>query len=130
MTIRMGLWIAGIVALFAGGFLTGSRITAASYQADIIKEQQAAAQAVAEAAAKANQHAEELEQARAQREIIYRTITRQVDKVVDRPIYRADCLDDDGLRITNEAITGAAAAAGKPAAAVPKTRATGREDRR
>ena len=128
--IRLYATAAAAAALFLFGAWIGHSVTAASYRADIIAEQQAAAKAVAEAAAKANQHAEELEKTRAQREIIYRTITRQVDKIVDRPIYRADCLDDDGLRITNEALTGAPAAAGRPAAAVPETRPTGREDRR
>ena len=124
--IRLYATAAVAAGLFIAGGWIGHSVTAASYRADIIKEQQAAAEAVAAAAARANEQAEELEKARAQREIVYRTITRQVDKIVDRPVYRGDCLDDDGLRITNEAITGAPAAASQPAAAVPKANATGR----
>ena len=47
-----------------------------------------------------------------------RVIEREKIKVVDRPVYRADCLDADGLRLVNAAKDGAA----KPAAAVPATR--------
>ena len=116
--------------LFMSGLWTGWRLASASYQADIIKEQQAAAEAVAAAARQANAQAEELEKARADREIIYRTITKQVDRIVDRPVYRNDCIDDDGLQSINEAITGTPAAASKPDAAVPKADADGRKDGR
>lgn len=38
-------------------------------------------------------------------EIRYRTVTVTVEKLVDRPVYINQCLDDDGLRILNEQIT-------------------------
>lgn len=47
-----------------------------------------------------------------------RVIEREKIKVVDRPVYRADCLDADGVRLVNAAKDGAA----KPVAAVPATR--------
>lgn len=28
----------------------------------------------------------------------------EVEKIVEKPVYRGDCLDDDGVRIINEAI--------------------------
>ena len=130
MTIRLGLWIATVLALFAAGFFTGARITAASYQADIIKEQNATADLLAAAARQANAQAEELEQARAKREIIYRTITKTVDRIVDRPVYRSVCLDDDGLRIANEALTGTPADTSQPDATLPDADASGRQDGR
>jgi len=46
----------------------------------------------------------ELENVRAQRKIIVRTVTRQVDKIVDRPIYSNVCLDADGVRSVNAII--------------------------
>lgn len=128
--IRIYAAIAAAVFLGLSSAWIGHTLTAASYQADIIKEQQAAAEAVAAAARQANAQAEELEKARADREIIYRTITKQVDLIVDRPVYRTDCIDDDGLQSINEAITGTPAAASKPDAAVSKADATGRKDRR
>lgn len=49
----------------------------------------------------------------------FRTITREVRRVVEKPIYRNVCLDDDGLRILERAISGKPAA-GQPAPALPK----------
>lgn len=46
--------------------------------------------------------------------------TRTINKIVDRPVYRRDCLDADGLRAANDALTGAASPA-KPASAVSRT---------
>lgn len=112
--------------LFVAGLWTGWRLASTSYQSDIIKEQNATADLLAAAARQANAQAEELEQARAKREIIYRTITKTVDRIIDRPVYHTDCLDDDGLRIANEALTGTPAAAGQHDAALPTIDTTGR----
>ena len=46
------------------------------------------------------------------------TIDREVDRVVEKPIYLRECLDDDGLRQLNAAI-GAGRNSGQPAPAVP-----------
>jgi hypothetical protein len=130
MILRTYVYVIAAAALTAGGAYVAQRMTAASYQADIIKEQAAKAAAIKAAAEQANQHAEELEKARAKREIIYRTITKRVDRIVDRPVYINDCLDDDGLRIANDALAGSATTAGEPDAAVSGTDADGWEDRR
>jgi len=132
--LRPYLMLIAAAAAFAAGVWIGHGMTAASYRKDIIAEQAAkieavkqAADAVQAAAVAANQHAEELEKARAQREIVYRTITQQVDKIVDRPVYRNVCLDDSGLRVINDALRGEASPdTGKPDAAVPGADAAGR----
>ena len=128
--IRIYAGIAGAVLLVLLSGWTGWRLAATSYQADIIKEQNATADLLAAAARQANAQAEELEQAKAKREIIYRTITKTVDRIVDRPVYRSDCLDDDGLRIANEALTGTPAAASQPDADLPAPDTAGRQDGR
>lgn len=46
------------------------------------------------------------EEKRTANEIRYRTVTVTVEKLVDRPVYFNQCLDDDGLRILNEQILG------------------------
>jgi hypothetical protein len=46
------------------------------------------------------------------------TITEEVERVVEKPVYRDVCLDADGLRVLSDAIAGAGAA-GEPARAVP-----------
>ena len=54
-------------------------------------------------------------------EIRYRTktITKEVDKIVDRPVYRNVCLDADGLRLARCAIRGQSADTCKPDKPVP-----------
>ena len=46
------------------------------------------------------------EEDRAKAKIIYRTIEKQVATYIDRPIYRTDCFDADGLRDANAALLG------------------------
>jgi hypothetical protein len=46
------------------------------------------------------------------------TITKEVERVVEKPFYRDACLDDDGMRELRAAV-GAPDAAGQPARAVP-----------
>lgn len=53
-------------------------------------------------------------------------ITQEVDRVVERPIYRDGvCLDADGLRLVAAAVD-PAASAGEPAPALPAASAAGR----
>jgi len=60
----------------------------------------------------------EADKARIRTEFI--TITEEVERVVQKPVYRDVCLDDDGLRILAGAITGQPAA-GQSAPAVPRS---------
>jgi hypothetical protein len=54
---------------------------------------------------------------------VFRTITKEVEHVVEKPVYRNVCIDPDGLRVANRAIAGAAAASG-PAPALRGSSAT------
>jgi hypothetical protein len=79
---------------------------------------------------KLNAAAQALEVAKNEKEIVYRTITQTVDRIVDRPVYRNVCLDADGLRNINAAAAGRAADPGQPDAAVPAAGAADRHDGR
>ena len=52
-------------------------------------------------------------------EIRYRTVTVTLEKIIDRPVYLNQCLDDDGLRALNQQIT-RAADPGQPSIKLPK----------
>lgn len=54
---------------------------------------------------------------KARHRVEFQTIYSEVERVVEKPIYRNVCLDPDGLRALDAAIRGTAA--GEPAAAVP-----------
>ena len=80
-----------------------------------------------EAAAKASQkHLDRIDGAAAGHEsdkarmgVQIKTIIKEVDRVVEKPVYRDTvCFDDDGLRLIRAAIAPAAAAS-QPAPAVP-----------
>ena len=48
----------------------------------------------------------------------FKVITREVERIVEKPVYRNVCLDDDGLRVIGKAI-GASSNPSQPASAVP-----------
>lgn len=60
-----------------------------------------------------------LEIQRGKTEIKYKTLVREVEKVVDRPVYSNVCLDADGLRLANAALAGSTPASRIPADALP-----------
>jgi hypothetical protein len=86
---------------------------------DIAKEQQRAKDA-----AQAEQATKGLEVKNAKAKVVYRNITRNVDKIVERVSYRNICLDADGLRAANDAIRGAVGTTGEPDATVLTPSAT------
>lgn len=63
--------------------------------------------------------AAQLVQVQASRKVTYATITRTVDRLVDRPVFRNTCIDPDGLRSINAALAGKADDPGVAASAVP-----------
>ena len=50
-------------------------------------------------------------------------LVTKIERIVERPAYAGDCLDDDGLRVVNEALTGASNPS-EPVDAVPANRTT------
>lgn len=114
---------------FAVGAGSAYKLTADHFHAVAAKAQQEAAEAYQARTVELNTIAAQLEQSRHDRKTIYRTITRDVEKVVTRDLYRNECLDSDGLRIVNDALAGRASA-GQPAASLPTAGATGGQDRR
>ncbi|MBF0270307.1 MAG: hypothetical protein HQL44_17135 [Alphaproteobacteria bacterium] len=126
------LWplLAGGLGIFAAGAASGGYLAYQYVSGQLAKsenkilveaalQQQRAAQEIMELS-------EAFENARNQRRIVYRDITREVDKIVERPVYRADCLDADGLRLVNRALAGQAAAARQPDQPVPAVGSAGR----
>ena len=66
------------------------------------------------AALKAGKASATLEAGNVKARVIYRRIMQTVDRYIDRPIYRNICLDVDGLRDANSALTGQITPPGKP----------------
>jgi hypothetical protein len=47
-----------------------------------------------------------LEKSKNEKQIVYRTITKKVEKLIERPIYSTDCIDADGVQLINSALAG------------------------
>lgn len=78
----------------------------------------------------ANAASTNLEKGNAKAKIVYRTITEQVDRIVEREVYRHICFDADGLLRVNAALVGGAGSApGQPDSPVSRPLTTLRWDR-
>ena len=67
----------------------------------------------------ANRAATQLEAAHVKTRVVFRTITETVEKIVEKPVYRDMCLDDDGLRAVNTALAGSIAPAAQSVDTLP-----------
>jgi ferritin-like metal-binding protein YciE len=120
-----------VVALLTGFFLFQrheQELGAAACKAAAADAQAAEHQKTLAESARNNDLAAQLEQARAERKTTYATITKTVDRIVDRPVYRAECIDADGVRSINAALAGKAADPGQPDAAMPAASAASGTD--
>ncbi|CAM9241914.1 hypothetical protein [Acinetobacter bereziniae] len=52
-----------------------------------------------------NRVSAEYEQLKSEQRIKVETVTREVQKIIERPVYNNVCIDDDGLRNINSLIT-------------------------
>lgn len=95
--------------LLAIGLIAGAWFYAGHRAVEQYRQEVALEQAAANAAQQARYEtlAGEYETLKLKRAENARTIIKEVEKIVDRPIYSVQCLDTDGLRIANEAIDSA-----------------------
>jgi hypothetical protein len=105
------LIIYAVLALAILGTLAGISYKIRESGKDAIRVEWAAANAAAreEEAKQAAAAATKTEVARVEIRYRTKTITKEVDKIVDRPIYSSVCLDTDGLRLARCAILGKSA---------------------
>jgi hypothetical protein len=111
-----------LVALIAGALALANHFEGLGRAAEKANEaiaQQAEHERIAKLNFRNNEVAGSLATKQADQKVIYATITKTVDRVVERPVYRSECIDDDGLRNINAALAGAAADPSQPDAAVP-----------
>lgn len=120
--IILGVVLGGL-GLGAIGYVEGDAAAANRYQIKIDKLQTDATARVQKTRdalmAQANEAVASKEDRDEKARIVYRTITEMVDKIVDRPVYRNVCLDDDGLRLANAALGGVAVAPAAVGGAAP-----------
>lgn len=100
LNIKLWLAYAGCLAIaFAAGFIAHWRIAGNAQAKADFKHYQNEVEKVVQATDK-------LEVKNEKREAKYKQHIKTIVKYVDRPIYRSNvCIDDDGLRIINAALT-------------------------
>jgi hypothetical protein len=111
--LNPGVWLALLLAIassFGAGYWRGDVASDRAHAVEQAKADQAAN-------LKYNAISQELENVKGQRITVQRTITQYRDRIIDRPVYRNACLDDDGRLLINAAIRGTDP--GQPAPAVP-----------
>lgn len=82
------------------------KVADAECQAKIQKIEQQHLKALAEKQNAINQVSADYEKARSEQRVQVETVTREVQKIVDRPVYQQHCFDDDGVSAINSLITG------------------------
>ena len=93
--------VALVLAFGAGWWLRGLQVKAA-----MVKQTQAQAQADVKQAQRTSTAVQQHAQTKTETEIRYVTTVKEVEKLVERPVYLERCMDDDGLRVLNAQILG------------------------
>ena len=111
--------LAVVLVVLIGGFVAGYRVE--SWHCDAMQKaavEAAVAQYKAEAQ-QANAAAAALEAKLENQNANQKVIVQTVDHIVEKPVYRNRCFDDDGLRAANAALTGQSANSGGSHGTVP-----------
>ena len=89
------------LAFWAGWGLRGIQTKAA-----MVKQTQVQAKADVQQAQRTSEAVQTHAEAKVKTEIRYVTTVKEVEKLVERPVYLERCMDDDGLRVLNAQILG------------------------
>ena len=74
-------------------------------QAKIQKIEQQHLKTLAEKQNAINQVSADYEKAKSEQRVQVETVTREVQKIIERPVYQQHCFDDDGVSAINSLIT-------------------------
>ena len=112
-TLKLKLAAIGVALVLAFG--AGWRLRGIKTKAATVDQVQAQAKADVQQAQRTSEAVQQHAQVKTETEIRYVTVTREVEKLVERPVYLERCMDDDGVRILNAQILGADAPGSGPA---------------
>ena len=115
--VFIGALVGGYVKIHHDGYAQGTAETQSKWDAANRAQREKEAAASAKAAA-------DLQAERSKKKVVIEQRTVYVDKIVERPVYRNQCFDADGMRCLNAAIAGKDSAGCKPDSAVPAAKST------
>lgn len=124
------VYIGIAVALIGFGGSVGWKVTSDHYEAKAAKDDRVALADFETAVLGMNVLSKALEDSKGEIKVVYRTIERKIPQIIDRPVYRDECLDDDGLRIVAEAFAGKLDNSTKHVERVPAVNSVGGQDGR
>ena len=101
--LLFSLWKTWQTNDYAGEIMKADLACKAKVEQEVAKAVKPYKEAEEAAKDKAQKASEDYEQTKEAERVKTETITRTVQKVVERPIYINTCLDDDGVRLINEA---------------------------
>ena len=106
---RWSLIIALCIMFFCQLFYTNHlskklRVASEQCTAKIQKIEQKHIKALAEKQNAINQVSADYEKAKSEQRVQVETITREVQKIIDRPVYQQYCFDDDGVSAINSLV--------------------------
>lgn len=104
--LRLAGAIVGLIALI-GAFFYGQSIGVAKTEARYLKAAQKVSAASERLIRSAKAQQEAAARIEARRQSTMREIIREATTIIERPVYRADCIDADGLRLINRAVEAA-----------------------
>jgi len=104
--MRLGLALAALLAI-VGAFFYGQSVGKARCEASYAAASEKARKQREDAVAQAQQQDTSAAIANVERQTIVREITREVPRIVDRPVYRNVCVDADGVRLIDRAVDAA-----------------------
>lgn len=104
--LKLKLAICASVIALGLAFGTGWWLRGLQVKAATVDQTKAQAQADVQQAQRTSTAVQQHAQAKTETEIRYVTVTREVEKLVERPVYLERCMDDDGLRVLNAQILG------------------------
>ena len=104
--LKLKLAICAAVIALGLAFGTGWWLRGLQVKAATVDQTKAQAQADAQQAQRTSGAVQQHAKVKTETEIRYVTVTREVEKLVERPVYLERCMDDDGLRVLNGQILG------------------------
>lgn len=102
----IGIYALVAAIIFSAGAGVSWKFTSDHYEAKAAKEDRVALEDFKTAVQGMNALSKALEDQKNESRVVYRTIEKQIPKIVERPVYRNECVDDRGLRLINEALSG------------------------
>ena len=104
--LKLKLAICAAVIALGLAFGTGWWLRGLQVKAAMVKQTQAQAKADVQQAQRTSEAVQTHAEAKVKTEIRYVTTIKEVEKLVERPVYLERCMDDDGLRVLNAQILG------------------------